>query len=87
LIVSFTRGQGFLFGRGNQQLSPQLIARLDPAEDMCVVGTRTKLNSLQQRPLLVDTGDATLDAQLVGLIEVVAGYEDTLLYVVSTGED
>lgn len=87
LIVSFTRGQGFLFGRGNQQLSAPLLARLDPAQDVCVVGTRTKLNSLQQRPLLVDTGDAALDAKLVGLIEVVAGYEDALLYVVSTGED
>jgi len=87
LIVSFTRSQGFLFGRGNQQLSAEFIQGLKLAADVCVVGTRTKLHSLQQRPLLVDTGDAGLDAQLSGLIEVVVGYEDALLYRVSAGEN
>jgi len=87
LIVSFTRGQGFLFGRGNQQLSAAFLCRLRWPSDVCVVGSRTKLNSLAGRPLLVDTSDVQLDEALCGLIEVVVGYDDRLLYRVSAGTD
>ena len=55
--------------------------------DVCIVGTRTKLNSLQGRPLLVDTGDVELDQALCGLVEVAVGYDDRLLYRVSSGAD
>ena len=83
LVVSFTRGQGFLLGRGNLQLSPRFLRALD-AGAMTVVGTRTKLLTLDGRPLLVDTDDAELDQSLTGLIEVVAGYNDRLLYRVAS---
>jgi hypothetical protein len=33
--------------------------------------------------MLVDTGDASLDATLSGLVSVLAGYDDYLLYRVS----
>ena len=83
LVLSFTRGQGFLIGRGNQQLSPTFLRRIGrPA--ITVVGTRTKLLSLAGRPLLVDTDDSALDQELTGLIEIIAGYEDRLLYQVAT---
>lgn len=84
LIVSFTRGQGFLFGRGNQQLSAAFLARL-PADNLIVVSTRSKLATLSGRPLLVDTGDAGLDQSLAGLIEITAGFEDRLYYRVASG--
>lgn len=79
VVLSFTRNQGFLIGRGNQQLSPTLLGRLDRG-DLIVVGTRTKLASLEGRPLLIDTDDPALDARLAGLIEITTGYEDRLLY-------
>ena len=79
VVLSFTRGQGFLLGRGNQQLSPALLGRLD-RDDLIVVGTRTKLASLEGRPLLIDTDDPALDARLAGLIEITTGYEDRLFY-------
>jgi predicted polyphosphate/ATP-dependent NAD kinase len=79
LVVSFTRGQGFLFGRGNQQLSCDVLRRLSRA-NIWVVGSRTKLLSLEGRPLAIDTGDAALDRELSGLIEIVTGYEDALFY-------
>ncbi len=84
VVMSFTRGQGFLLGRGNQQLSAAFLRRLSWPEDVLVVGTRTKLSSLQQRPLLIDTGDDELDERLGGLVEVVTGYADRLLYRVGT---
>ncbi len=79
VVLSFTRGQGFLLGRGNQQLSPAFLAGLDPA-DLWIVGTRTKLASLDGRALLVDTDDPALDVRFSGLHEIIAGYEDRLLY-------
>ena len=83
LVISFTRGQGFLLGRGNQQLSPLFLGRLGEGA-MTVVGTRSKLLTLEGRPLLVDTDDPQLDRTLTGLIEVIAGYDDRLLYRVAT---
>ena len=80
LVVSFTRSQGFLFGRGNQQISAAFLRKLQWPRDVCVVASRTKLASLEQRPLLVDTQDEELDAQLCGLVQVCTGYEDYLLY-------
>ncbi len=79
VVLSFTRNQGFLLGRGNQQLSPAVLRRLK-REDLWVVGTRTKLKSLDGRPLLIDTNDPALDAELGGLIELITGYEDRLYY-------
>lgn len=83
VILSFARGQGFLFGRGNQQLTVEVLRLLDWPRDFTVVGTRTKLLSLEGRPLLLDTNDSTLDEMFAGLISITTGYEDHLLYQVS----
>ncbi len=82
VVLSFTRGQGFLIGRGNQQLTPAIL-RAIPRQHICVVASRTKLLSLDGRPLLVDSGDEEVDARLNGIIEIVAGYEDSLFYRVA----
>jgi len=84
LLVSFTRKQGFLFGRGNQQISAPFLSRLKWPQDVCIVGSRTKLLSLDGRPLLIDLADEALETHLNGLVEIVAGYEDRLLYRVAT---
>jgi len=84
LILSFTRAQGFLLGRGNQQLSPAVLRRIG-RDRLWVVGTRTKLLSLDGLPLLVDTDDAVLDAELAGLVEVITGYQDSLYYRIDGG--
>ena len=80
IVLSFTRVQGFLLGRGNQQLTAEYLAQLDWHTDVTIVATRTKIASLGGRPLLVDTGDEVLDQRLAGLHEIVAGYEDRLLH-------
>ena len=49
-----------------------------------ILASRTKLATLDGRPLLVDTGDAALDQQLCGLWPITSGYQDTLLYRVGT---
>lgn len=85
-VITVIGGQGHLFGRGNQQFSPAVIRRIG-RERLWVVATRTKLQELEGRPLLVDTGDPELDQALCGLIPVITGYEDEVLYRVSTEAD
>lgn len=82
-LLTVIGGQGHLFGRGNQQFSPALIRRLGKA-GIRILASRTKLATLEGRPLLVDTGDAALDAELAGLWPLISGYDDTLLYRVAT---
>lgn len=84
LVLSFTRRQGFLLGRGNLQLGPAVLRRIG-RENLWVVGTRTKLLSLAGRPLLIDTDDADLDREWSGLVEVITGYRDGLFYRVEGG--
>lgn len=79
LVMSFTRGQGFLLGRGNQQLSPAVLRRIG-RDRLWVVGTRTKLLSLEGRPMRIDTDDPVLDREWSGLVEVITGYRDGLFY-------
>jgi len=83
LVLSFTREQGFLLGRGNQQLSPTVLRRV-PAGRLWILGTRSKLATLDGRPLLVDTDDPALDRALAGLHEIITGYQDRLWYRVGT---
>ncbi len=83
LVLSFTRRQGFLLGRGNLQLTPTVLRRVDKGR-LLVVATRSKLLSLDGRALLVDTDDPQLDLEWSGLLEITAGYEDRLWYRVES---
>lgn len=79
IVVTAISGQGHIFGRGNQQLSAAVIQQVGP-ENIIIVATKSKLAALEQRPLLVDTGDAELDDSLSGMKAVLTGYEDHVLY-------
>ncbi len=81
LVVTAISGQGHIFGRGNQQLSPAFLRRLDP-EHWHIVATRSKLLTLEGRPLPIDTGDPELDRALSGYRPVITGFEDEVLYAV-----
>lgn len=83
LIVTITGGQGFLFGRGNQQLTPEVI-RAVGRENIQVLATKEKLFQLRGQPLLVDTGDAELDASLRGYYRVATSYYETAICCVDT---
>ena len=78
LVVGVTGGHGFLFGRGNQQISSEVIAKVG-RDHIDILATRTKLGSLANQWLEVDTGDANLDRRLQGIYKVRSGYEDFLL--------
>ncbi len=83
LVITLIGGQGHIFGRGNQQLSPRII-RAIAKENIIIIATKAKLNALQARPLIADTGDSELDMELSGYLPVVTGYNDQVLYPVAS---
>jgi len=78
-IVSIIGGQGHILGRGNPQFSPEVLARLGK-DNLWVIGSKGKLKSLAGRPLLIDSGDPELDRQWAGLVTVITGYDDRVIY-------
>jgi predicted polyphosphate/ATP-dependent NAD kinase len=77
IVVSPIGGQGFVFGRGNPQLSPAVIRQCE----IEIVASRSKLDGLGQ--LRVDTDDPELDAELRGWRRVRVGrFERRLLELV-----
>lgn len=82
IVVTPVGGQGFVFGRGNQQLSAPVIARVG-RERIVVVATEVKIAGLGGRPLRVDTGDPAVDASLAGYTRVVVGYNREIVYPVA----
>jgi NAD+ kinase len=77
IVVSPIGGQGFVFGRGNDQISPAVIRN----SEVTIVASRRKLD--ETGVLRVDTGDAKLDERLCGWHRVrVSGYERRLVELI-----
>jgi predicted polyphosphate/ATP-dependent NAD kinase len=75
IIVTPIGGQGFIFGRGNQQISPKVIHQVG-LENIVVIATKSKLDRLES--LRVDTGDSDLDGQFRARgIRVLVDYKTT----------
>ncbi|MGD0070733.1 MAG: ATP-NAD kinase family protein [Candidatus Bathyarchaeia archaeon] len=73
IIVTPIGGQGFIFGRGNQQISPKVISQVG-LDNIVVIATKSKLDRLKS--LRVDTGDTELENELKAHeINVVTDYK------------
>ncbi len=83
IVVTPVGGQGFILGRGNQQLSPRVIRAIG-SDRIVIVATETKLAAFAGQPLLVDTGDAALDDELSGYRRVVTAYGAETVYRVGS---
>lgn len=70
IIVTPLGGNGFIFGRGNMQFTPQVLRRVG-FENVIVIANRDKLRGFSS--LHVDTGDPELDDDLAGHINVIVG--------------
>jgi predicted polyphosphate/ATP-dependent NAD kinase len=82
MIVTVIGGQGYIFGRGNQQLSPDVIRQVG-LDNIIIAASKPKMLSLFGKPLLVDTGDEELNEELSGYRRVYVGYEDSVMFKVT----
>ncbi|KPL21460.1 MAG: ATP-NAD kinase [Bacteroides sp. SM1_62] len=79
LVLTPTGGQGFILGRGNQQLSPAVLRAIGK-DNIIILATPEKISSLSGQPFLIDTGDPKLDKELSGHYRVITGYHQYSIY-------
>jgi len=82
LVLSPIGGQGMVLGRGNQQISPDLL-RAAGKRGLHVLAPPAKLMSLQGGVLRIDSGDAGLDAEFNGYLPVTTGYREQTMWPVA----
>jgi len=83
IIVGVIGGQGYVFGRGNQELSPAVIRRAG-RDGITIIASQQKLLALEEKRLLVDTGDPQLDRDLAGYWRVVVGPKEDMVMRIET---
>ncbi len=79
LIVTPMGGQGYIFGRGNQQLSAKVLSHLNK-EDVTVIASPDKMKGLKSNPLLIYTGDDEIDEKFSGYYRVVIAYDQSKMH-------
>lgn len=82
IIVGVIGGQGYVFGRGNQELSPAVIRRAG-RDAITILASEQKLLALEDKRLLVDTGDRALDQELAGYWRVMVGPQEDMVMKVA----
>ncbi len=83
LIVTPVGGQGYLLGRGNQQISPEVL-KIVGKSNILIISTKHKLNALKGRPLQIDTGNKETDDMLSDYYRIITGYNEAVIYRVSS---
>ena len=82
LLLSPMGGQGFLIGRGNLQLSPDVLRKIDIVN---ILGVVTPAKLLSVRRLRIETGDVYLDQKFAEkkYLKVLQGYRTTRVLPIS----
>ncbi|MCP4713404.1 MAG: ATP-NAD kinase family protein [Planctomycetes bacterium] len=81
LIITPIGGQGYILGRGNQQISPAVIAHVGK-ENIHIIATAQKIRSLYGRPLRVDTGCEKTNQLLTDYYIITTSYRESIVYKV-----
>ena len=79
IIVTPIGGNGFIFGRGSKQFTPEVLT-LVGEDNVIIVATIDKITKLEC--LRVDTGDEEVDKRLSKFTKVITGYkEETIMEI------
>jgi len=82
IFLTVIGGQGFLLGRGNQQISAEVVRRVG-RDNIVVVASIEKLTALPGGTLRVDTGCDATDRLLSGHLQVFSGTRRSVICPVS----
>jgi predicted polyphosphate/ATP-dependent NAD kinase len=83
IVLGVTGQQGFLLGRGNQQISAKVVRKAG-RDGLIVIAAEDKLATLAQPRLWVDTGDPELDQDLAGFVRVRTGRGRVMIMRIET---
>ena len=70
LLITPIGGMGYIFGRGNHQVSPRIV-KMIPKENILICSTIQKLNTIKDGILRIDTSDETFNISMTGYIKVI----------------
>ncbi|ARM76546.1 ATP-NAD kinase family protein [Acidianus manzaensis] len=73
LILTPIGRQGFILGRGNQEIGPEVLKRIDK-NNIYILSTKNKLNTI--KCLRIDSGDPIIDKKLEGIYTIIVGYNE-----------
>ena len=76
IIITPIGGQGFTFGRGNKQFTPNILKMVGTKNTM-IISTREKMKNI--KCLRIDTGDEEVDLIFKGLYKIFIGYKEELI--------
>jgi predicted polyphosphate/ATP-dependent NAD kinase len=75
IIISPIGRQGFIFGRGNLQISPKILREVS-SKKIILICTKYKLQNIPNQILKLDTRDPNLDEEMKGLYKVILDYDE-----------
>lgn len=78
IIVTVIGGQGYVFGRGNQQLSADVLKRVGK-DQIEIIATKNKMQEFFCKPLYLDTGDLGVNEMLQGYYRVTVGRKEYVM--------
>ncbi|MHA1775489.1 MAG: ATP-NAD kinase [Promethearchaeia archaeon] len=73
LVVTPIGAQGFVFGRGNLQLSPKVLEQIG-LKNVQIIATKFKVSTLPQGKLRIDSRDKEFDKKFRGLHRVLVDF-------------
>ena len=80
LIITPIGGQGYIFGKGNLEISANVIKKIGGKKNIIIISTKNKIYKLNQKPFLIDTNDKELDERLSGWYKVIVGFNEYMMY-------
>lgn len=86
VVITATGGQGYIIGRGNQQLSAAFLQRVGK-DNIKILITPNKLAALSGRPLLMDSGSSALDKEWSGWVSIITAYQQESSYPLACGDE